>query len=83
MKLRLFNESDISLEDSMVYWVPRSDKIAIPGIAFPVDSEVISIGYHYIKVWEVNEEGVAQFDKEKLLRVTPSFLRKIKNLVEK
>ena len=76
MKLRLFNESDISLEDSMVYWVPRSDKIDIPSIVFPVDSEVISTGYHYIKVWEVNEEGVVQFDKEKLLRVTPSFCKK-------
>jgi hypothetical protein len=81
MKLRLFNDSDFSLEDNMVKWVPRSEKIDIPGIAFPVGPAVISMGYHYIKVWEVSKEGIVQFDKEKLLRVTPSFLKKIKDLV--
>lgn len=82
MKQRFFTESDFSLDDNMVKWAPRSDKINIPSIAFPMDSEVLNIGYHYIKVWEVNEEGAVQFDKEKLLRVTPSFLRKIKNLTD-
>ena len=81
MKEYLSDKLDFSLENDMVRYVPRADNIDIPGIAFPTNTEIVD--YHYIKVWEVNGEGIIQFDKEKLLRVTPSFLRKIKDLVEK
>ena len=49
---------DISVGHDIVRLVPSDSNTDFPCTIFPKDAELVC--YHYIKVWEVNEQGERQ-----------------------